>query len=158
VSGSFPIDDQSALKQMLLLDEGKTLYLISDADAQRVYLEEGNPTIGIGHNLNSRPLSDDEINVIYVTDYEVAHATCVHLFPGFPNFPQPRRLALLDMAFNLGQSRLGMFGKMIAAINEGDWLTAAREAQSSWWFIQVKERGHRVVSMLQTNQIHPSYL
>ena len=40
---------------------------------------------------------------------------------------------LADMAFNLGQARLGAFKKMIAAVNAGQFAKATDEMKASAW-------------------------
>ncbi len=149
--------DFDIAKCMLTVDEGRTFWPIDDSTGKRVFLDEGKLTIGIGHNLESKPLAPEVIDLIFKLDYEMARADCITLYPKFETFPQPRRLAIINMSFNLGLPRLKTFQKMNALVNAGEWLGAAREATHSWWFIQVKARGHRVVTMMQTNLIPKEY-
>jgi lysozyme len=111
-------------------------------------------TIGVGRNLEAKPLSDAVVRLMLDEDVAEARATCKHLVPGFDVLAEARQHALLDMAFNLGQPRLAKFTKMLAAARAGDWETAAREAQDSDWYRQVGgspgQRGHTVVAMLRT--------
>jgi len=48
-------------------------------------------------------------------------------FPGFDGFPAPAQRALVDMAYNLGVGGLGKFHELRAAVDTGDWRTAAAE-------------------------------
>jgi len=61
-----------------------------------------------------------------------------------------RRAALLDMMFNLGPRRFSGFHNMIVALGEGDFETAAKEAEDSKWFTQVGNRGKTIVRILRT--------
>ena len=47
---------------------------------------------------------------------------------GYEDFPGPVKLALLDMAYNLGPAALlGGYPRMLAAVEEGHWALAASE-------------------------------
>lgn len=49
-------------------------------------------------------------------------------FSGFPSFPSNAQLGLLDMSYNLGQSKLeSQFPKFCQAVEQQDWTTAGRE-------------------------------
>ena len=48
------------------------------------------------------------------------------------------------MCFNMGAPRLGQFKKFIAAINDGNWNTAAVEMMDSRWAKQVGVRAERL--------------
>lgn len=50
-----------------------------------------------------------------------------NLCPGFDNFPQPARRAIVDMAYNLGVHGLSSFPRFLSACNAGDWETASRQ-------------------------------
>lgn len=142
---------------MLIVDEDDRRYPYDCGTGQRLYGDIGQITIGIGHNLNGRPLSDAVTALLFSEDWAIALDTCHGLFPAYKTFTQARRLALLNMAFNLGERVLGHFRLMIAAVNNHDWKEAARAAENSLWFGQVKSRGERVVSMLRDDIIPPEY-
>jgi GH24 family phage-related lysozyme (muramidase) len=42
-------------------------------------------------------------------------------------YPEPAQAALFDMAYNLGIGGLKKFPRMLAAVDAGDWVTAANE-------------------------------
>ena len=71
------------------------------------------------------------------------------LVPNLQWMSEPRQTALIDMAFNLGETRLKKFKKMLAALKEEDFELAAVEAQDSLWFTQVKSRGRKIVRMIR---------
>jgi lysozyme len=63
-----------------------------------------------------------------------------------------REHAFVNMAFNLGETKLRGFKKMIAAVQQADWGHAAFEAAHSKWFEQLsvqdnkkEERAERIV-------------
>jgi len=63
-----------------------------------------------------------------------------------------RAEALINMAFNLGKTKLMKFRKMNAAIGRNDWLEAAYQAQESAWYGQVGNRAKRIVKELSTGE------
>ena len=60
------------------------------------------------------------------------------------SYPEPVRVALGNMAFNLGIPRLSKFKKMWAAIKKEDYVEASKEALDSVWAKQVGERAIRI--------------
>ena len=97
-------------------------------------------TIGYGRNLEDRGITEEEAAYLLNNDIELARQDCKKVFSEFNHFSQARRDALVNMMFNLGLSRFKGFKKMIAAINEGDWSEAKRQALDSRWRQQVKSR------------------
>ena len=63
-------------------------------------------------------------------------------------FSDNRKIALIDMRFNLGPSRFRGFRRMIAAIKKGDWELAGKEAMDSKWATQVKSRSGVIYAQL----------
>lgn len=60
-----------------------------------------------------------------------------------------RKGVLLELCFNMGLEKLLGFRKMLAAVQMGDWTTAAKELHDSAWFTQVGHRGPRLVNRLR---------
>jgi GH24 family phage-related lysozyme (muramidase) len=67
-----------------------------------------------------------------------------------------REHALVNMCFNLGETKLRKFKKMNAAVRANDWERAGNEAENSLWFRQLdikdngkEERGERIVRELR---------
>ncbi|MDE2099290.1 MAG: lysozyme [Patescibacteria group bacterium] len=108
----------------------------------------GIETIGIGHNLN-KPLR--RTAVLQILNDDIADATndCLHAFPWFVELTKPRQWAMIDLCFNLGLAKLQTFVKFIAAMNLGDYETAANELMDSLWFKQVGTRGPEIVEMIR---------
>jgi lysozyme len=52
------------------------------------------------------------------------------------------------MRFNLGGTGFRKFKKMIAAINNNDFMTAALEMKNSKWFDQVGKRAKTLINMM----------
>ena len=74
-------------------------------------------------------LDQDTINQLADADIAYFESRLAARFPGWNTFPEPAQQALFDMAFNLGTAGLSKFPKMLAAVNAGDWETAAAECE-----------------------------
>ena len=61
-----------------------------------------------------------------------------------------RKRALVNMAFNLGLSRLRSFKRMLKALAEEDFETAAAEALNSRWAEQVGDRAARLATLIRS--------
>lgn len=120
----------------------KVLGQLSEHEGVKGYpyrCSQGFMTIGIGRNLEARPLSQDEIRYLFNNDLNAVMQDMESIFGNdFAFFSQNRRLALTDMRFNLGYGGFRTFKKMIAAIKAGDWEQAANEAIDSAWATQVQ--------------------
>jgi GH24 family phage-related lysozyme (muramidase) len=135
---------------------------------------EGVPTIGIGYNLQKdgaqeqltalgydyakvltgkQEISRGDAFRLYEQDYAQATDDARDVVPNFNNIDYARQVALIDMVFNMGKSSLAEFDRMMAAIAQEDWETAADEAEDSEWFRQVGRRGPRNVETLRTGEL-----
>ena len=105
-------------------------------------------TIGYGRNIDKdsggKGIDETEASILLRNDLAAAEIDMINLFPGWLVFGQVRRAALLNMRFQLGGRGIRKFVKMIAAINKGSWIMAAREATLSRWAAQTPERAYRV--------------
>ena len=71
------------------------------------------------------------------------------LWPPFENQPAEVKLALANMAYQMGADGVLEFRRMIAALEAGDRATAADEAEDSTWFTQTPKRARRVIGLLR---------
>lgn len=110
-------------------------------------------SIGIGRRLDVRGITKDEALFLFENDLIDAEIAIGDIF-GIEIFreSQGRIAALLDMAFNLGEGGLKRFSKMIAAVKNRDWETAADEVKYSAWFIQAGLRGQEIVDLLRRGE------
>ena len=109
----------------------------------------GKLTIGYGHNLDDNGISKDMAEFILQRDIEDAEAHLKQYF-WFEDLDPGRRAAITDMMFNLGSTRFSGFHNMIIALGEGDFETAAKEAEDSKWFKQVGKRGETIVRIIRS--------
>ena len=126
-----------------------------------MYMLEKVPHIAIGHNIVSRPLTDETMDYLGIEDEsELMHVTldrdkCEYLFfkdldiavndaknlinncgdgvtlDVFDALTEERQEVLVDMSFNLGRPRFSKFKKLIAAVRAGDYDEAAAQILDS---------------------------
>ena len=129
------------LYDQLEVDEGKR---------GKMYLDSrGIPTIGIGHNLRDRSISERAIRVIFEDDTAQAIDDAKHLFPNFDQLSEVRQAVLANMSFNLGLTKLAEFKLMRAAVATGNFDGAAEAMLDSAWAKQVGDRSKRLADAMR---------
>ncbi|ORM71258.1 hypothetical protein HA51_04140 [Pantoea rwandensis] len=74
-------------------------------------------------------LSNDAVIGQCISDVQNTETGLRSLYSGYDSFSDSRKTALVDMAFNLGIDKLrNGFPNFNAAVNRGDWETAASES------------------------------
>ena len=109
---------------------------------------EGKLTIGIGRNIEDLGITEGEALYLLQNDIGRCMAELDRNIPWWKNLSDPRKNALLNMSFNMGWPRLSGFKNMLAALEAGDYETAAAEALDSRWARQVGDRAQRVAILL----------
>ncbi len=155
------------IRKYITYNEGKRNTVYNDS--------LGIPTIAVGFNLRradapakiealglsyndvltgKQALTDEQINALLDADIESAiNKTVKRLYPGFDTIDPDRQVILVDLAFNMGPSRLAGFKNTNAAINSGDWDKAADELKDSRWYHQVGNRAVRNVDAIRTGKL-----
>lgn len=110
--------------------------------SQLYYCTANKPTIGYGFNLeNGIPKKIADLWLDYLLeelDRDVRKA-----FPNFSNYPFSVQEALMDMAYNMGLSKLLKFKKTLRLIDEGNYLQAGKELLNSQYAKDVPNRALR---------------
>lgn len=123
----------------------------------------GHNTIGYGWNMDVHPLpkgiadylkahgniKKDHGETLLSLSINLAAFECEHLYTGFESFPADKKDALINFMFNVGPGTAREFKKANAAINRGDWQTAAAEMKDSKWYRQVGQRAERIIKILR---------
>jgi lysozyme len=135
-------DIPKRLIEQVKRDEGFRQYPYADS--------VGVQTIGYGRNLQDVGIRESEAAELLINDLSAAWDDCQRLIPCFKDLDDARKAALVNMAFNLGISRLAGFRGMLAALAVDDWETAAREALDSRWAKQVGARALRLSEQIRT--------
>jgi lysozyme len=111
----------------------------------------GKLTIGVGHNLEDKGIPISVSKILYGIDRaEVINHLLKHDW--FVKLNDVRKSVIFDMAFNMGYYGLLKFKRMIAAIVEDDFITAAKEIKNSSYYKQVYIRAKRNMLMMKTGE------
>jgi lysozyme len=118
---------------------------------------KGIPTVGVGHNLNSKPLpagwkyplNDMQINSLLDDDLEDVFHDLDRNLPWWTDLNDVRQRALANMAFNLGITKLLGFRNTLVAMRQGKYDAAADGMLASAWATQVKGRATRLADMMR---------
>lgn len=101
--------------------------------------------------LKERGISKDEALFLLASDIDDAIAD-LRNFDWFEDLDPVRRKVVIDMRYNLGPTRFRQFKRMIAALARGDYKAAAAEMVDSAWYHQVSTRARRLVEMMRTGE------
>ena len=116
---------------------------------------ENKMTIGVGRNIDKHGglgLADDEIDYLLQNDIDRVVSELDNEYEWFSDLDTVRQDAMVDIAFNLGATRLRLFKNALTAMSVGDWNMAAEEWLDSRWARQVKGRATELVDMIRTGQ------
>ena len=117
-------------------------------------------TIGVGRNIDPGDdgatqglgLSADEIDYLLQNDIIRVAQELHDEYPWFPGLDEVRRDAMVDISFNLGQTRLRGFKNALAAMGDGDWEEASKQFLDSRWATQVGNRATELAEMIRTGE------
>ena len=160
-----------SLEDQLILHEGLRLEVYK--------CPAGYWTIGVGRNLEGKPLRKEEQEYIFkrsglapdevievlkergITKDEALFLLANDIedaikdlsnFDWFEDLDPVRKKVVIDMRYNLGPTRFRGFKKMIAALAVGDYQKAAAEMVDSRWYHEVGNRSKRLVRMMETGE------
>ena len=139
------------LREQLKIDEGVKYEVYKD--------HLGYPTFGIGHLVVEgdeehgkpvgTPVSEDRVNAVFESDVQKFVSESKKVFPNLDDLPEEAQQVIVNICFNMGAPRLSKFKKFIAAVNDGNWSTAAVEMMDSRWATQVGKRAERLRDRVQ---------
>lgn len=136
----------------------------------KVYADTvGKATIGVGWNLDdpsasliasrfgldltelkngTAALTDEQIDEI--KDYQISAviSEAMSIFDNFMEMPDGVQAAIVDMLFNLGETRFAKFVSTIGQLKAGDYAQAAIDAGNSLWAKQVPNRAADDIKLL----------
>jgi lysozyme len=131
------------LQNLLIKHEGKKNSPYRDS--------VGKLTIGIGHNLDDKPISDAACAQILFDDISDARKDARTL-AWFNDLDVVRQDVVLNMVFNMGLNRFLGFKKMISALQAQDYEMAATQMLDSAWSQQVGKRALELARMMVNGQ------
>jgi lysozyme len=135
------------LKQQLIRHEGLELLPYK--------CTAGKLTIGVGRNIEDRGISYDEAMFLLENDLMLYTAELEKSFPVVKDLNDVRVLTLLNMAFNLGITKLRQFKMMWAAIEDNDFEAASQEMLNSKWARDVGNRSLELSEQMRTGLYKP---
>ena len=116
-------------------------------------------TCGVGHLCRKgepeydmevgTPVSEERVAELFEKDIGWTMNDCLRLLPDFDMLPEQVRLIFANMMFNMGINRLGMFKRLLAAIESREWQKAAVEMADSKWARQVPNRSGRLIERMK---------
>lgn len=134
----------TSLIECLVRDEGLKLTPYVDT--------VGKVTIGVGRNLTDVGISHDEALTLLMNDIAKAQAFVRTKLPWSLNIDRVRCAVLENMCFNMGIEKLLEFHHMLAAMQGGDWPTAATQGRASLWHKEVGDRAERLMKQLESGE------
>ncbi len=115
----------------------------------KMYLDSvGVLTIGYGINLDFG-LTEREAAMLLTDRVRHLRDRLSRMFPFWKQLSNARQDVLINMAYNLGPTRLLKFQKMLVALNEADYEAAAHEMWKSKWAAQVGRRADELTSIMR---------
>jgi lysozyme len=112
----------------------------------------GHLTIGVGRNLDTMGLSDDEIYYLLKNDIRRCETELDNSFRWYKDLDQVRQEAMINLCFNLGITRLRKFKLALRAMEVKDYEDASEEFLDSLWATQVGQRAVEVAEMIKTGE------
>lgn len=137
------------LEKRIMLDEGFS---------PTAYIDTvGVPTIGFGSTwlfgnkvtMSTSPIAMETAQIQLRADIYGAVISAHKIFPTLVQMDPVRQEVLVNMAYNLGSTRLRKFKKLRAAAESFDYTNMAREMVDSQWYTQVGGRGQRLVAAMK---------
>jgi len=115
----------------------------------------GRLTIGFGHSLQDKGISDRIALELFEEDLAVAITAADHFWPLGAQHQQARWSAVVDMAFNMGETRLATFAKLQCCLLREDFPAAATEIRESKYAHQVPHRAEINAHIVESGELPP---
>lgn len=112
----------------------------------------GHLTIGVGRNLDTMGLSDDEIYYLLKNDIRRCETELDNSFRWYKDLDQVRQEAMINLCFNLGITRLRKFKLALRAMEAKNYEDASENFLDSLWATQVGQRAVEVAEIIKTGE------
>ena len=135
------------LREMLKRHEGVKNYAYED--------HLGYVTVGVGRCLDENVglgLSDEEIDYLLMNDIHRCRRELESEYDWFEDLDAVRQEALIDLSFNIGQTRLRGFVKALGHMADGNYTVAGDEFYDSKWATQVGDRALEICQMIKSGE------
>ena len=108
----------------------------------------GANSIGYGRNLDALGITEEEAEHMLRNDVARVERDLNKAYPWWIKCPETVRRAMVNMVYNLGINRFGIFKRMISCIQAGDYKGASAHALDSKWADQVGARAVRISQLI----------
>lgn len=115
--------------------------------------KKGKLTGGIGRNFDDVPISKRLSEFMCDEDIDAAELALRTSYPWVATLDSIRYITLVNMMFNMGPGKLAGFKKFLAAMEAGDYETAALEMDNSLWARQTKTRYQQLRKQILTGKM-----
>jgi lysozyme len=124
---------------------------------------EGYPTVGYGFKIGEKDWPIPYFSLPKVAGdawlAELLNDIAYKLsnYTWYKQLNEPQRAVLISMVYQMGMSGVLKFKKMITALEQQDYVTAANEMLDSRWARQTENRANRHAIQLQSGDWHSYY-
>lgn len=108
----------------------------------------GKLIVGIGRNLNDVGISEDEAFILLDNDVTRTRRGLDKYLPWWSSQPEPAKLVLQNMAFQMGDKGLLRFRRFLAALQHHRCTDAAKEMLKSRWARQTPKRAQELAGIV----------
>ena len=114
----------------------------------------GYETIAVGRNISESGLglSNDEIEYLLKNDIMRCQQELLSEYEWFKDLDSVRQDAMIDLSFNLGQTKLRTFVKALGHMATGNYEEAGQEFYRSRWAEQVGDRSLEICQMISSGE------
>ena len=115
----------------------------------------GKLTIGYGRNIEDRGITVDEAESLLNNDMKECYKDLMtNVFPDdWVSIPEPIKIVVLDMRFQLGSTGFKKFKGTIKAVKDHNWLEMLLQMKDSRWYTQTRNRADELLEI-----VHAQYL
>ncbi len=139
------LDLSEKFKRLIRREEGLSLKIYKDS--RNIY------TVGYGRNLESKGLTNQEAEYLLDNDTNEVYGWLSRNYFWFADLDVIRQTAIMAMRFQLGESGFQAFTKMLSAMRDKDYMSAAVAMGDSKWAKQTPERVKQLQTMVSTGNM-----
>ena len=134
-----------AMREMLISNEGLALKLYK--------CTAGITSIGVGRAIQTRGISEDEAMLMLNNDIEICVDALDKRYPWWKRLSEARQEVMVDLMFNLGESRLAKFVQFLQSMETAssaeDYTVAAEHLLDSLYAKQLPGRSKRNAEIIR---------
>ena len=143
ILSNYNSEDYADVKEQIKQEEGLRL---KPYDCSRGYT-----TIGYGHNLDTRGITQEWAERLLDEDFQDAVDDLKdNILRGrWDDLPYPVQSTLINMRYQLGHTGLLGFTKMLEAVKTDNWVGMVTEMRDSLWYTQTTNRAESMIQNIR---------